>query len=195
MASRHIFAPSWAYRLSAAIMPRLALPLPSLSAPLTPPITIRIPLPTLPSPSDFGFGSPFGGIVFAVPKSKTSLRKRRMRRLIPGDKKVKPVESLTACPGCGRVKRMHTVCTPCHDDIREVWRAESGKTTKGTPEEKPPTPESIDPDFIEMLNKKHTKIPNRKPYLEALSREENSLKRPPTMDYQDFKADRKLPKF
>ncbi|KAK9381045.1 mitochondrial 54S ribosomal protein bL32m [Kockiozyma suomiensis] len=191
MASRHLLTSSWAIRLSAVILPRLSLPIPALAAPLTPRITIRFPLPTLPSPSDFGISNPFGGIVLAVPKKKTSLRRRRMRRLIPDKKKVKPVTSLNECPSCGRVKRMHTVCGPCHDDVRDVWRAESGKLAKDSDKETKPVSESIDVDYLEIINEKLTSIPKSGKFLSDLSREEHNKKKIPMFDYDKLTEKRK----
>lgn len=69
-----------------------------------------ITLPTLPSLADI-----WDGILNAVPKKKTSYRKKRQRFL--AGKGIKDITSLTKCPGCGRVKRMHILCPYCVDGM------------------------------------------------------------------------------
>ena len=73
-----------------------ALALPSLS------------LPSLPSLAEI-----WDGILNAVPKKKTSYRKKRHRFM--AGKGLKDITSLNTCSGCGRVKRMHILCPYCVD--------------------------------------------------------------------------------
>ncbi|KAK9324778.1 hypothetical protein V1517DRAFT_316283 [Lipomyces orientalis] len=186
MATRHVISTPWVSRIW-NLIPRLQLnELPSLplppSAVVIPSITLRIPLP-----SDLGLGlgnNPFG-IVFAVPKKKTSLSKRRQRRYAPTDKHVKPVQSLNECPSCGRVKRAHTVCTPCHEEIKQVWKAERGQLSR----QKLSVPESIDSDFLEILNEKRkvSDIPNPGEFLKQLNKEETSKRKPPMFEWEKLR--------
>ncbi|KAK9450224.1 mitochondrial 54S ribosomal protein bL32m [Limtongia smithiae] len=177
---RPLLANSWLSRLSgfgAALRPRDTAWSSLLATPLLPAIVLRLPLP-----SDLGLGlgsNPFG-IVFAVPKKKVSLRRRRMRQLAPGDKHIKPVESLCECPSCGRVKRAHTVCGPCHEDVKNVWRAENGSLHHT--EQK--IPESIHPEFLDIINEKLTNVPRTGKFLSDLSREENNKKKPPMFEWE-----------
>ncbi|EDU47068.1 RpmF Ribosomal protein L32 [Pyrenophora tritici-repentis] len=76
-----------------------ALALPSLS------------LPSLPSIADI-----WDGILNAVPKKKTSYRKKRQRFM--AGKGLKDITALNTCSGCGRVKRMHILCPYCVDAIK-----------------------------------------------------------------------------
>ncbi|KAK9468724.1 hypothetical protein V1512DRAFT_257755 [Lipomyces arxii] len=133
-------------------------------------ISLRVRLP---------LGLPDFGIVLAVPKKKTSLTKRRKRRYLPTDKHVKPVQSLTECPSCGRVKRAHTVCGPCHDEIRQVWQSEH--TPK---QDKPDVPESIDSQFLEALTKKPTSVPTKGDWLRGIRKEENNTSKIPMFEWK-----------
>ncbi|KAG0075580.1 hypothetical protein BGZ93_001954 [Podila epicladia] len=55
-------------------------------------------------------------IVFAaVPKSKTSHSKKRMRQATKG---LKEQKNIVQCPGCGQAKLMHHLCTHCYRDMR-----------------------------------------------------------------------------
>ncbi|KAK9330531.1 hypothetical protein V1520DRAFT_340380 [Lipomyces starkeyi] len=186
MATRHVITPPWVSRLW-NLIPRLqlndlkSLPL-SPTAVVIPGITVRLPLP-----SDLGLGlgnNPFG-IVFAVPKKKTSLSKRRQRRYAPTDKHVKPVRSLNECPSCGRVKRAHTVCTTCHEEIKQIWKAENGLLSR----EKLAVPESIDSGFLEILNekKKISDIPNPGDFLKQLNKEDTSKRKPPMFEWEKLR--------
>ncbi|KAK9463842.1 mitochondrial 54S ribosomal protein bL32m [Lipomyces oligophaga] len=155
-----------------------ALPFPSS-------ITLRLPLPT-----DLGLGlgkNPFG-IVLAAPKKKVSLRRRHIRWSQNGNKKIKPVESLTECPGCGRVKRAHTVCTPCHEEIRKVWTAERGGFSKPESE----IPESIDKEFLELTEKQHSSIPSTRKFLYELMKEEQKKDRLPMFPFETLRKNRRL---
>ncbi|RKP11703.1 hypothetical protein BJ684DRAFT_4873, partial [Piptocephalis cylindrospora] len=55
------------------------------------------------------------GLLRAVPKSRTSHSKKRMRA---SNKGLKDRKDLTTCPGCGRSKRMHHLCRWCLRDVR-----------------------------------------------------------------------------
>ena len=63
-------------------------------------------LPSLPSISEI-----WESVLRAVPKKKTSYRKKRQRFL--AGKGLKDVTSLNKCSGCGRVKRAHLLCPYC----------------------------------------------------------------------------------
>ncbi|KAK9453950.1 hypothetical protein V1511DRAFT_503719 [Dipodascopsis uninucleata] len=160
------------------LIPRLQLNVPSTSV-VIPPIVLRLPIP-----SDLGLGlgnNPFG-IVFAVPKKKVSLRRRRNRQLAPGKKQIKPVEALTECPSCGRVKRAHTVCTPCHEDVKKVWRAENGELTKEDLE----IPETVSKEYLKLTQKEPpTMAVNKR--LQIISKKENNRKKPDMFAWQKLK--------
>ncbi|RPB28562.1 hypothetical protein L211DRAFT_833531 [Terfezia boudieri ATCC MYA-4762] len=59
-------------------------------------------------------------ILRAVPKKKPTYSKRRMRQL--AGKALPTLINLNNCPGCGRVKRAHTLCEHCVNAIRSLWR-------------------------------------------------------------------------
>ncbi|KAK5190812.1 Ski complex subunit Rec14 [Exophiala xenobiotica] len=61
------------------------------------------------------------GILKAVPKKKTSHRKKRQRQL--AGKALKDVKAVVECPGCGRPKKAHTLCPYCVSEIYESWKA------------------------------------------------------------------------
>ncbi|KAF5095891.1 hypothetical protein D0Z00_002978 [Geotrichum galactomycetum] len=61
------------------------------------------------------------GLVLAVPKKKVSHQKKRQRQLA-GDKQLKELKSLHRCPSCGHVKRMHTLCMNCVNEVRQVFK-------------------------------------------------------------------------
>ena len=85
---------------------RLAQPWGALATPFG---ALAIPaLPALPSLADI-----WNGILNAVPKKKTSYRKKRQRFM--AGKALKDITSLNRCSGCGRVKRMHVLCPYCVD--------------------------------------------------------------------------------
>lgn len=71
--------------------------------PVALPSSISLQLPSL--------GSIWDSILKAVPKKKTSHRKRR-QRLLAG-KAMKDVTNLEKCPGCGSVKRTQRLCPFC----------------------------------------------------------------------------------
>lgn len=55
-------------------------------------------------------------IVFAaVPKSKSSHSKKRMRQATKG---LKEQKNIVQCPGCGQAKLMHHLCTHCYRGMK-----------------------------------------------------------------------------
>lgn len=69
---------------------------------LTLPISITVP----PLLADL-----WDSVLRAVPKKKTSHMKKRHRQM--AGKALKDVKSLNRCPGCGQIKRAHTLCPHC----------------------------------------------------------------------------------
>jgi large subunit ribosomal protein L32 len=104
--------------LNGPVRPVLDLPfLRRLSQPFlalpTPFAALAIPSISLPSfPS---LGEIWDGILKAVPKKKTSYRKKRQRFM--AGKALKDITALTKCPACGRVKRAHLLCPYCVDGV------------------------------------------------------------------------------
>ncbi|KAF1839172.1 hypothetical protein BDW02DRAFT_564156 [Decorospora gaudefroyi] len=102
--------------LSGPMRPVLSLPfLQRLSQPLgaftTPFGALAIPslsLPKIPSLADI-----WDGLLNAVPKKKTSHRKKRQRFM--AGKGLKDITALNRCSACGRVKRLHILCPYCVD--------------------------------------------------------------------------------
>jgi large subunit ribosomal protein L32 len=84
----------WTQPFRLPLAPFAALPFPSLQ------------LPSLPSLSEI-----WEGILKAVPKKKTSHRKKRQRFM--AGKGLKDVTNLNKCSACGRVKRAHLLCPYC----------------------------------------------------------------------------------
>lgn len=93
----------------------------------------------MPPPSFFTDNN---GLVLAVPKKKVSHQKKRQRQLA-GDKQLKEVRSLTRCPSCGHVKRLHALCMNCVSEIKQVFKererasieaANAGKETQAVEE-------------------------------------------------------------
>lgn len=78
----------------------------------------RAGITVMPPPSFFTDNN---GLVLAVPKKKVSHQKKRQRQLA-GNKQLKEVRSLTRCPSCGHVKRMHTLCMNCVSEIKQVFK-------------------------------------------------------------------------
>ncbi|PVI07996.1 hypothetical protein DM02DRAFT_637798 [Periconia macrospinosa] len=73
-------------------------------------------IPSLSLPSIPSLGDIWEGILKAVPKKKTSHRKKRQRFM--AGKGLKDLTSLTKCSACGRVKRAHILCPYCVDAIK-----------------------------------------------------------------------------
>ena len=71
--------------------------------PLVLPAAVRLGLPSL--------GSIWESILRAVPKKKTSHRKKRQRFL--AGKALKDVTELNRCSACGNVKKAHVLCPFC----------------------------------------------------------------------------------
>ncbi|KAL9008755.1 MAG: hypothetical protein Q9173_006152 [Seirophora scorigena] len=61
-------------------------------------------------------------ILRAVPKKKTSHRKKRQRFL--AGKALQDVTNLNRCSACGTVKRSHLLCPYCVQEIRQMWKKE-----------------------------------------------------------------------
>jgi large subunit ribosomal protein L32 len=120
MALARPMSPLWQTLLPALngpVRPVLNLPfLQRLSQPFrsflpTPFAALAIPslsLPSFPSLAEI-----WDGILKAVPKKKTSYRKKRQRFM--AGKGLKDVTALNRCSACGRVKRLHILCPYCVD--------------------------------------------------------------------------------
>ncbi|CBX91986.1 hypothetical protein IAQ61_000189 [Plenodomus lingam] len=100
-----------ALQLQLPFLQRLTQPLGALSTPFGALAMPSLSLPAIPSLADV-----WDGILNAVPKKKTSYRKKRQRFL--AGKGLKDVTALNRCSGCGRVKRMHILCPYCVDAIK-----------------------------------------------------------------------------
>lgn len=92
--------------------------LPALNpAPVRPlwasPLLQRLALPALSLPAIPSLADIWDGILNAVPKKKTSYRKKRQRFM--AGKGLKDITSLNRCSACGRVKRLHILCPYCVD--------------------------------------------------------------------------------
>lgn len=86
------------------------------------PATIRIGVPSI-------LAEIWESILRAVPKKKTSHRKKRQRFL--AGKGLKDVTALNKCSACGNVKRAHILCPFCVNDIRKLWNSGSQKKSYG----------------------------------------------------------------
>ncbi|KAH3687359.1 hypothetical protein WICPIJ_001636 [Wickerhamomyces pijperi] len=78
------------------------------------------------------------GLLRAVPKKKVSHRRKRNRQL-QGDKQLKLLNNLNRCPSCGHIKRSHTLCMHCVEQIKSIWRTEAKLS------EKEPFKQELDP--------------------------------------------------
>jgi large subunit ribosomal protein L32 len=87
---------------------RLTKPFGALSTPFGALAIPSLSLPSIPSLAEI-----WDGILNAVPKKKTSYRKKRQRFM--AGKGLKDITSLNTCSGCGRVKRLHILCPYCVD--------------------------------------------------------------------------------
>ncbi|KAL8785341.1 MAG: hypothetical protein Q9213_003406 [Squamulea squamosa] len=65
----------------------------------------------------------------AVPKKKTSHRKKRQRFL--AGKALKDVTSLNKCSACGNVKRAHLLCPYCVQEIHDMWKTRGEEDVEG----------------------------------------------------------------
>jgi large subunit ribosomal protein L32 len=118
MASAHVTARS----LLSSFLPRLSAPTASTTSRNTTLFSRRLSLPFLPRlafaiPSAIQLNVPgllegiWESILRAVPKKKTSHRKKRQRQL--AGKAMKDVTNLNKCSVCGNVKRAHYLCPFC----------------------------------------------------------------------------------
>jgi large subunit ribosomal protein L32 len=103
-------APNGAVRpvLNLPLLQRLSQPFRTLPTPFAALAIPSLSLPSLPSLGDI-----WEGILKAVPKKKTSYRKKRQRFM--AGKGLKEITSLNRCSACGRVKRAHILCPYCVD--------------------------------------------------------------------------------
>lgn len=62
------------------------------------------------SPTEASEPSQWNGLVFAVPKRRTSHSVKRMRM---ANKWLKPMKNITTCSQCGASRLAHNVCTKC----------------------------------------------------------------------------------
>ncbi|KAL8849961.1 MAG: hypothetical protein Q9221_005067 [Calogaya cf. arnoldii] len=69
----------------------------------------------------------------AVPKKKTSHRKKRQRFL--AGKALKDVTSLNKCSACGNVKRAHLLCPYCVQEIHDTWKTRGEDDGEGMGQE------------------------------------------------------------
>ncbi|KAF2745699.1 mitochondrial ribosomal protein-like protein of the large subunit [Sporormia fimetaria CBS 119925] len=93
------------------VLQRLAQPFRFLPTPFA---ALAIPswsLPKIPSLSEI-----WDGVLKAVPKKKTSHRKKRQRFM--AGKGLKDVTNLNRCSACGRVKMAHVLCPYCVYNIK-----------------------------------------------------------------------------
>lgn len=83
---------------------------------------------TIPTHFTLGIPSILSGlwesILRAVPKKKTSHRKKRQRFM--AGKALKDVTNFNKCSACGNVKRAHILCPYCVKEIQSMWK---GKTS------------------------------------------------------------------
>lgn len=94
--------------LNTPFLQRLSQPFGATNTPFGALAIPSLSLPSIPSLSDI-----WDGILNAVPKKKTSYRKKRQRFM--AGKGLKDITSLNTCSGCGRVKRLHILCPYCVD--------------------------------------------------------------------------------
>ncbi|KAH7389706.1 hypothetical protein DE146DRAFT_174461 [Phaeosphaeria sp. MPI-PUGE-AT-0046c] len=97
--------------LNLPFLQRIAHPFRTLPTPFAAFAIPSIQLPSFPSLADI-----WEGILKAVPKKKTSYRKKRQRFM--AGKGLKDVTALNRCSACGRVKRAHILCPYCVDAIK-----------------------------------------------------------------------------
>ncbi|KAI1269530.1 ribosomal L32p family protein [Xylariaceae sp. FL1019] len=90
--------------------------------PSIPALAIAIPAAISNIPSLLG--DIWEGILRAVPKKKTSHMKKRHRQM--AGKALKDVTNLNRCPGCGGIKKMHTLCPLCLSRISGMLGSAKG---------------------------------------------------------------------
>jgi ribosomal protein L32 len=94
--------------LNPPLLQRLSQPFRTIPTPFAAFAIPSLSLPSFPSLSEI-----WDGLLKAVPKKKTSYRKKR-QRLMAG-KGLKDVTALKTCSACGRIKRAHLLCPYCVD--------------------------------------------------------------------------------
>lgn len=117
MALARPLPPIWQTLLPTLTQPTRPLLNPPLLHQLTQPFrNLRLApfaIPSLALPSIPSLAEIWDGLLKAVPKKKTSHRKKRQRFM--AGKGLKDVTALTRCSACGRVKRAHILCPYCVD--------------------------------------------------------------------------------
>jgi ribosomal protein L32 len=88
------------------LLQRLSQPFRSLPTPFAALAIPSLSLPSFPSLADI-----WEGVLKAVPKKKTSHRKKRQRFM--AGKGLQDLTNLNRCSACGRVKRAHLLCPYC----------------------------------------------------------------------------------
>jgi ribosomal protein L32 len=96
--------------LQLPFLQRLSQPFLTLPAPFAAFAIPSLSLPSFPSLADI-----WDGLLKAVPKKKTSYRKKRQRFM--AGKGLKDITSLNKCSACGRAKRAHVLCPYCVDGM------------------------------------------------------------------------------
>jgi ribosomal protein L32 len=94
--------------LNPPLLQRLSQPFRTIPTPFAAFAIPALSLPSFPSLAEI-----WDGLLKAVPKKKTSYRKKR-QRLMAG-KGLKDITALTKCSACGRTKRAHLLCPYCVD--------------------------------------------------------------------------------
>jgi len=100
--------------LDLPLLQRLSQPFHLMPTPFAALAMPALSLPKIPTIADI-----WEGILKAVPKKKTSHRKRRQRFM--AGKGLKDITSLNKCAACGRVKRAHILCPYCVNGRQ--WRS------------------------------------------------------------------------
>ncbi|KAF9015210.1 ribosomal L32p protein family-domain-containing protein [Cyathus striatus] len=89
--------------------------IPSSSLSLSPSASAQWSLPSLQSLLDL-----FPPFLLAVPKSKTSHSRKRMRA---ANKGLNDKQNIVNCPGCGSPKLAHHLCSNCYSFVHRAWKA------------------------------------------------------------------------
>ncbi len=105
----------------ATMVPLRAGPVPILGYLLRPLLQLSVPIsPVRQFEIPFILAGLWGSILRAVPKQKTSHRKKRQRFL--AGKGLKDVTALNKCSACGNVKRAHLLCPFCvNGPYQPIW--------------------------------------------------------------------------
>ena len=93
----------------------------------------------------------FGPILFAVPKSKISKSKKRIKNAMK--RKLQPMKHLVTCRNCGATKERHRLCMACENPKprRKVGRRTGYNWG---------WPHYVDEDFEDITDDTATKIPD-----------------------------------